>query len=173
MSRGSLTVAEVTGAAYIARDGRNGNCEVATDPIAPPPLPIQIKVSAPDWNLGDLPRGNATKTFANSADQLCFTYTGTAVGGKLFVINAESANGVINNRYWLKHIEDPTLAVAYKVTLDSGTTRLSLPNASNPALALDSSGKTCFAPTFETSVGWRVKDGDYVDTLTFTVVTKT
>ncbi|WP_157661237.1 hypothetical protein [Burkholderia ubonensis] len=167
-------VVEVKGGAYIARDGRNGNCMVAKDPeTSAPPLPIQIKVSAPDWNLGELPRGDATKTFTNSAEQLCFTYTGTAVGGKLFVINAESANGVSNNRYRLKHLEDPTQTVPYKVTLDSGTAKLSLPNGSNTSLALNSSGKTCFAPTFETSVGGRVKDGDYVDTLTFTVVTKT
>ncbi|OJA66786.1 hypothetical protein [Burkholderia ubonensis] len=175
MYRASDPVTEIKGAAYIARDGRNGNCMVAKDPetTPPPPLPIQIKVSAPDWNLGELPQGDASRTFTNSAEQLCFTYTGTAVGGKLFVINAESANGVSNNRYRLKHLEDPTQTVPYKVTLDSGTAKLSLPNGSNTSLALNSSGKTCFAPTFETSVGGRVKDGDYVDTLTFTVVTKT
>ncbi|KVT04130.1 hypothetical protein WK47_18635 [Burkholderia ubonensis] len=174
MYRTSRPVTEIKGAAYIARDGRNGNCMAAKEPeTSAPPLPIQIKVSAPDWNLGELPRGDATKTFTNSAEQLCFTYTGTAVGGKLFVINAGSANGVSGNRYRLKHVEDPTQTVPYKVTLDSGTAKLSLPNGSNTALALNSSGKTCFAPTFETSVGGRVKDGDYVDTLTFTVVTKT
>ncbi|WP_063898095.1 hypothetical protein [Burkholderia ubonensis] len=167
-------IVDIKGGAYIARDGRNGNCMVAKEPeTSAPPLPIQIKVSAPDWNLGELPQGDATKTFTNSAEQLCFTYTGTAVGGKLFVINAGSANGVSGNRYRLKHVEDPTQTVPYKVTLDSGTAKLSLPNGSNTALALNSSGKTCFAPTFETSVGGRVKDGDYVDTLTFTVVTKT
>ncbi|WP_157661021.1 hypothetical protein [Burkholderia ubonensis] len=167
-------VMEISGAAYIARDGRNGNCMVVKAPeTSAPPLPIQFKVSAPDWNLGELPQGDATKTFTNSAEQLCFTYTGKAVGGKLFVINAGSANGVSGNRYRLKHVEDPTQTVPYKVTLDSGTAKLSLPNGSNTALALNSSGKTCFAPTFETSVGGRVKDGDYVDTLTFTVVTKT
>ncbi|WP_157656046.1 hypothetical protein [Burkholderia ubonensis] len=167
-------IGEANGAAYITRDGRNGSCDVVKEPeTSAPPLPIQIKVSAPDWNLGELPQGNATKTFTNSAEQLCFTYTGTAAGGKLFVINAGSANGVSGNRYRLKHVEDPTQTVPYKVTLDSGTAKLSLPNGSNTALALNSSGKTCFAPTFETSVGGRVKDGDYVDTLTFTVVTKT
>ncbi|WP_143135033.1 hypothetical protein [Burkholderia ubonensis] len=174
LNAGGRHIGEINGAAYIARDGLNGNCEVVKEPeTSAPPLPIQIKVSAPDWNLGELPRGDASRTFTNSAEQLCFTYTGTAVGGKLFVINAESANGVSNNRYRLKHLEDPTQTVPYKVTLDSGTAKLSLPNGSNTSLALNSSGKTCFAPTFETSVGGRVKDGDYVDTLTFTVVTKT
>ena len=129
-------------------------------------------MAAPDWDLGELPEGNGEKIFPSSSDQLCFTYSGTAVSGKQFVINAGSANGVVNNRYRLKNLKDATQLIPYSLTLDSGTSNVSLPNASNKALPLNSSGRTCFVPTFKTTVDPTVKSGNYSDVLTFTVVTK-
>ncbi|MEK6355263.1 MAG: hypothetical protein V4796_19215 [Burkholderia cenocepacia] len=164
-------VAEITGGAYFARDGTGTTCRIV-DPGRPPPLPIAISMTAPDWNLGELPQGDGEKIFQNSPDQLCFTYSGAAVSGKQFIINAGSANGVAGNRYRLKNMKDATQFVPYSLTLDSGTSNVSLPNASNKSLSLNSSGRTCFVPTFKTTVDPTVKGGDYSDVLTFTVVTK-
>ncbi|RQR52315.1 hypothetical protein DIE18_32330 [Burkholderia sp. Bp9125] len=94
------------------------------------------------------------------------------ISGKKFIVNASSANGVAANRYRLKNVNDASKLVPYNVTLNGGTSVVSLPNATNTTLSLDSSGKTCFVPTFKTSVGFSVTEGDYSDVLTFTVVTK-
>lgn len=141
-------------------------------PPKPPPLSLTIDVTAPDWNLGELPRGNGIKTFSSNAEQLCFTYLGPDVSSSTFVINAGSANGVVNHRYRLRNLNDASQFVPYTVTLDSGSSKLTLPNLNNSALSLDSSGKTCFVPTFNTTVDSLVDDGDYDDVLTFTVVIK-
>ncbi|RQS09811.1 hypothetical protein DIE07_15280 [Burkholderia sp. Bp9002] len=119
-----------------------------------------------------MPRGNGVKTFSNNAEQLCFTYLGPDVSSSTFVINAGSANGVVNHRYRLRNLNDASQFVPYTVTLDSGSSKLILPNLNNSALSLDNSGKTCFVPTFNTTVDSLVDDGDYDDVLTFTVVTK-
>ncbi|MXN76215.1 hypothetical protein GR157_15890 [Burkholderia sp. 4701] len=169
----SNDVGEITGAAYFSRyNSVGGNCQVV-DPVVPPSPGLGINVTAPDWNLGELPRGDGEKVLSSISDQLCFTYIGAGVSGKQFIINAGSANGVAGNRYRLKNLKDATQLVPYSVTLDSGTSNVSLPNASNKSLPLDSSGKTCFVPTFKTTVGPTVDEGDYSDVLTFTVVTKT
>ncbi len=163
---------DIQGGAYIARNGSSNNCTVIPDPIIPPPLPIAIEMTAPDWSLGELQRGDNQKILSNISDQLCFTYSGGAVNGKGFIINASSANGIVNNRYRLKNSTDVSQMVPYSVTLDSGTSILSLPNTNNTSLSLNSNGKTCFTPTFRTTVSDSVKEGDYSDVLTFTVVTK-
>lgn len=163
---------DIKGGAYIARNGSSNNCTVIPDPIIPPPLPIAIGMTAPDWSLGELQRGDNQKVLSNISDQLCFTYSGGAVSGKGFIINASSANGIVNNRYRLKNSTDVSQMVPYSVTLDSGTSILSLPNTNNTSLYLNSNGRTCFTPTFGTAVSDSVKEGDYSDVLTFTVVTK-
>ncbi|UOB58020.1 hypothetical protein MRS60_27975 [Burkholderia pyrrocinia] len=163
---------EITGAAYIARGDLNGSCLVIKDPGTPPPQPIAMTMSAPDWDLGELQEGDSTKTFSNSSEKLCVSYSGAAIRGKNFIINASNANGVASNRYRLKNLKDASQLVPYSLTLDSGTSNVSLPNASKTSLPLDSSGKTCFVPTFKTTVDPTVKSGDYSDVLTFTVVTK-
>ncbi|KVU49256.1 hypothetical protein DF046_16935 [Burkholderia cepacia] len=94
------------------------------------------------------------------------------MSGKQFIINAGNANGIAGNQYSLKNLNDATQLVPYSVKLDSGSSTVSLPNASKVALTLNSAGKTCFVPTFRTTVGAAVKAGDYSDVLTFTVVTK-
>ncbi|PFH19509.1 hypothetical protein [Burkholderia sp. JKS000303] len=165
-------VGEISGVAYIRQGENQGNCSIVVDPGVPPPLEISIKMTAPDWNLGDLQRGESEKTFTDAANQLCFTYSGSAVNGKRFVINAGSANGVVSNRYRLKNVDGASQFIPYSITLNGGTSPLSLPNTSSVPVPLNSSGKTCFVPTFKTTVDDNVKDGDYNDVLTFTVVTK-
>ncbi|MGZ2748868.1 hypothetical protein [Burkholderia stagnalis] len=165
-------VGEESGAAYFSRyGGSNSSCKVI-DPVVPPPPTIGIDVMAPDWNLGELPRGEGEKVLSSSSDQLCFNYIGAGASGKQFIINAGSANGVVNNRYRLKNLKGATQFVPYSLTLDRGTSNVSLPNTSNKSLPLNSSGRTCFVPTFRTTVGPTVDEGDYSDVLTFTVVTK-
>ncbi|KAG8150039.1 hypothetical protein BFF94_029800 [Burkholderia catarinensis] len=119
-----------------------------------------------------MPRGDGKKTFNNAADQLCFTYAAAAVSGKNFVINASNANGIVNGRYQLRHVSDASQIVPYNITLDSGSSTLALPNRNNSALQLSSTGKTCFVPTFSTTLNTGTALGDYSDVLTFTVVTK-
>ncbi|WP_124475618.1 hypothetical protein [Burkholderia cepacia] len=161
------------GSAVYFYPGVPSRCFNLTDPEKPTAPPVSIGMTAPDWNLGELQPGNdVSKTFTNVADQLCFTYTGTEVRDKKFVINASNANGVASNRYRLKNLKDATQLVPYSLTLNSGTSTVLLPNASNADVSFDSSGKTCFVPTFKATVDSSVKDGDYSDVLTFTVVTK-
>ncbi|MDN7491520.1 MULTISPECIES: hypothetical protein [Burkholderia] len=163
-------VVEATGGAYLGRFGTASNCTVV-DPETPPSPPIVLKMNAPDWNLGELPEGDSEKMLSG-ADQLCFTYDGPVVSGKKFVIDATSVNGVVGNRYRLRNVSDATQFIPYDVTLNSGSSTTHLPNTNNTALSLNSSGKTCFAPTFKTTVGRELKEGDYNDVLVFTVVTK-
>ncbi|WP_338640812.1 hypothetical protein [Burkholderia pyrrocinia] len=163
-------VGEITGGAYVTNAG-NGSCLVL-DPTLPPPSPaITVNMAAPDWNLGELPRGEGVKTLATPAQQLCFTYTGID-SSRNFVINATNENGVSGNRYRLKNISKPDQVVPYSVTLDGGGATFPLPNNSNSPVGLNKGNRTCFVPTFKTSVDNLVKEGNYSDVLTFTVVTK-
>ncbi|MBK5408895.1 hypothetical protein JFU58_10125 [Pseudomonas sp. TH34] len=165
-------VGEIKGAAYITRDRDNGgNCIVITDPGKPPPLDINITVSAPDWDVGDLQQGESDTTLNRTDQQLCFSYNAGDVLNEKFIISASNANGVLNNRYQLRHLSDTSQTVPYSLTLDSGNTRLQLPNNST-AIPLDGGNRTCFVPTFRTEVGKTVKEGDYSDVLTFTLTTK-
>ncbi|MEK7886886.1 hypothetical protein AAB992_07170 [Burkholderia contaminans] len=163
---------ESSGVAYVSRYGTNGQCTTIVDPTVPPPPQLSIMVSAPDWNLGELSEGDSQKVFQNITDQLCFSYSGPAVNGKKFVINASNANGMVGNRYQLKNVADASQLVPYSVTLDSGSSTISLPNSTSAALSFGSSGRTCFIPTFKTTVDSALKEGDYSDALIFTVVTK-
>lgn len=167
-------VAEIKGGAYITFDRNgtrgNGTCRVIIDPGKPPALDTSISVSAPDWNLGELQQGLSDTLLNRTDQQLCFTYDAGDFQGK-FIIGASNANGVVNNRYRLRHLSDTSQTVPYSLTLDSGNTRIQLP-ANSTEIPLDSSGRTCFVPTFKTEVGKTVKEGDYNDVLTFTVTTK-
>ncbi|WP_414442798.1 hypothetical protein [Burkholderia sp. 22PA0106] len=162
---------EKSGVAYIKYGESNGVCELVTNPEVPPPLDIKIDMTAPDWNLGELPRGDSEKIFPEVANQLCFTYSGPSVKGKRFIINASNANGVVGNRYRLKNMNDTSQTIPYDVAL-SGSSAFALPNEKNVALTMSDSGKTCFVPTFRTTVDNTVKEGDYSDVLTFTVITQ-
>lgn len=166
----NAVVVDSKGGAYFNK-GVNGHCKII-DPEVPPPPAIDLEVTAPDWNLGELPGGEGEKTFVKPAEQLCFTYTAADVAKKSFIINASNANGIANNRYRLKNLADSSQLAPYSVTLDSGVSKFQLPNAGNTQISLGGSGRTCFVPTFKTSVDAKLKDGDYSDVLQFTVVTK-
>lgn len=159
-------------AIFIGPDSPVGECVKSTGMGKPPSPDISIKVNAPDWSLGELRTGENTKVFGNMADQLCFTYSASAVSGRSFVINAGNGNGTVNNRYRLTHTTDASQSVPYSLMLFSGISELTLPNAENKALPLNASGKTCFIPIFKTTVDKGVKRGSYSDILMFTVVTE-
>ncbi|MCA8476407.1 MULTISPECIES: hypothetical protein [Burkholderia] len=164
-------VADVRGAAYITRYGGPGSCNVVNPTTPPePPRSVAIDVTAPNWDLGELPRGEAKKSFSNIEDALCFKYSGSAVNGKRFVIDATSAAGTVNGRYRLKNGTD---TIPYAVELSNGAVNVPLPNTGGMTVPLDSSGLSCWMPTFTTNVPADAKVGQYHDVLTFTVVTKT
>ncbi len=166
-------VGEVSGGVYIAV-GSGATCQVV-DPQAPlpePPATLAVEVAAPDWNLGELPRGDGEKTLTGAEQQLCFTYSGFNGGSRNFVINATSANGVSGNRYLLRNTSKPSQTVPYDLTLDSGSATFRLPNTSGSPVLLTNNIRTCFVPTFRTSVDATADAGDYSDVLSFTVVTK-
>ncbi|MFP3503667.1 hypothetical protein [Burkholderia sp. SIMBA_062] len=166
-------VGEVTGAAYINMASNSGACTVLdpSKPVPPPPAMV-VNMAAPDWNLGDLRRGENEKTLAGASQQLCFTYMGFE-SYRNFVINATNANGMSGNRYLLKNISKPSQTVPYSVTLDSGSAIFPLPNIGNSEIRLNNNYRTCFVPTFKASVDKSTDGGDYSDVLSFTVVTKT
>ncbi|WP_175803791.1 hypothetical protein [Burkholderia ambifaria] len=170
----SYDVAEITGGVYVTPVSGGSACKVI-DPEVPPPDPpvvLTVDVAAPDWNLGELQRGDGEKTLAGAEQQLCFTYTGFSGGSRNFVINATSANGVSGNRYLLRNASKPSQTVPYDLTLDSGSATFRLPNTSASPVQLNNGARTCFVPTFKTSVDATVDAGDYSDVLSFTVVTK-
>ncbi|MBU9557076.1 hypothetical protein [Burkholderia multivorans] len=164
-------VAEIKGAAYITRYGGSGNCPVV-NPVTPPepPRSVAINVTAPNWDLGELPRGEGKKSFSGIDDALCFKYSASAVNGKRFVIDASSAAGTVNGRYRLKN---GAATIPYTVELAGGAGNIPLPNTGSMTVPLDSSGQSCWMPTFTTNVPADAKAGQYHDVLTFTVVTKT
>ncbi len=166
-------VGEVTGAAYLSTMGSSSTCEVV-EPTLPPPRPpaaISIDVAAPDWKLGELPRGDSEKTLTGSTEQLCFTYTGVN-SSRQFVIDAKSENGISGGKYFLKNVSNASQKVPYAVVLDSGTGTFAIPNSQSSPVTLNKGNRTCFVPTFKTSVGASVSTGNYSDVLTFTIVTK-
>ncbi|MDX9668000.1 hypothetical protein QMK50_23915 [Pseudomonas sp. P5_152] len=168
-------VGDTTGSAYISLNGNNSNCKLITDPTLPPPpeKDISISVTAPDWDLGELPVGENIKTFTDTKDQLCFHYQPDAVSSEYFVIDADNKNGTANNHYVLRNVTDSSQTIPYRLTLNDGrNTPLLLPNTGNEQLKLDSSGRTCFSPTFRTSVIKTTKKGDYTDVLNFTIKTR-
>lgn len=158
-------------AAYLTRKNGGGTCQLV-DPNNPPQIDIEIQASSPDWELGELSAGDGEKSFPNKEDQLCFSYSSTAVRGKSFVVNASNANGLVGNRYRLRKNDDVTQEVPYTIELQSGASTVNLPNA-GAAIPLDSSGRTCFVPTFKTTVDKMLREGTYSDVLTFTIVKKT
>jgi hypothetical protein len=172
-------VSEITGAAYISADAPDA-CTLIANPTASPPPPkprVEITVKAPDWNLGELPRGNKEKVFTAPAEHLCINMLGNInFNNTRFVIDAHNANGRVDNRYLLKHLTDATQTVPYRLTLtraDTAASSIMLPNDSSTSVPLGDGPSNCFIPTFSTSVSDDVKAGNYSDVLIFTVITKT
>ncbi|MEB7861193.1 hypothetical protein NGK12_11535 [Raoultella ornithinolytica] len=176
-------VGEKTGGAYVGMGNvSNSDCVQIKDPTVnppPPPPPLQtlvLKVTAPDWNLGELPRGDSKKMFTDPNEMLCFEtfdVTGDIKTGR-FVINAGNDNGRAGSSYLLRNLADPSQTVPYWILLNNATTGdpTMLPNDSNISVPLYDTPRNCFIPTFSTSVGDGVKGGTYSDVLKFTVVTK-
>jgi len=173
---GGNDVGESSGLVYLSSTTKGGTCRVLTDAsLPPPPVDTTITMTAPDWDLGELLRGEETlKTFNASQDQLCFTYDGSKfITYQKFIINASSENGLsANGRYQLRNLEDSSQTVPYTVALNSGSTLVPLPNTQNVLLSLSADGRTCFVPTFRTLAEKWVKGGAYSDVLTFTIVAK-
>lgn len=176
-------VAEQSGGAYVGMNNALGtNCVNLTDPSVnppPPPPPLQmlaLNVTAPDWNLGELPRGDSQKTFTNSDGLLCFEVSSVVgdISTKSFIINAGNVNGRAGINYLLRNLADATQTIPYHIILSNANTgaSLMLPNDSNINVPLDDKQRNCFIPTFSTSVSDDVKGGSYSDVLTFTVITK-
>ncbi|MDS1138916.1 hypothetical protein RE432_00600 [Pusillimonas sp. SM2304] len=169
-------VGEIKGLAYIAPSNKNGQCHILVDPeLPPPPVDVLIDMQAPDWDLGELTRGVETqKTLNEPNNRLCFTYNGgNYVIYQKYVITAANANGLSpNGAYQLQHAESAAATVPYRLTLDDGRNTVPLPNPNNMAFNLNSSGKTCFVPTFSASAPKDAKGGAYSDVLTFTIVAK-
>ena len=167
---------EAKGLAYIGADS-TGNCTVISNPENPPPpvTPI-ITMTAPDWDLGELPRGEETAlTLPATKDQLCFSYEGgRGVENQKYLINATNINGLsANGRYLLKSLVDSSQTVPYTLTLANSKDSVLLPNTQNRLFSVDAVGRTCFTPTFRAQPDKAVKAGAYSDILTFTVVAKT
>ena len=169
-------VGEVKGVAYIGPSTKGGNCSIIVDPELPPPAvtPI-VTMTAPDWDLGELPRGGETVLILPATkDQLCFNYEGsTSITNQKYLINATNTNGLsANGRYLLKSLEDSSQTVPYTLTLANSTDSVVLPNTLNRLFSLDAGGRTCFTPTFNAQPDRTVAGGAYSDILTFTVVAK-
>ncbi|MCA7970350.1 hypothetical protein LGM42_10710 [Burkholderia sp. AU39826] len=163
---------EITGAAFLARGDNGTTCLVGDPTKPPPPRPsIVIDTAAPDWDLGELPRGDSEKTLAGAAQLLCFTYSGSE-SYRNFVVNATNANGMSGNRYLLRNASKPSQTIPYSLTLDSGNATFPLPNIGASSIWLVNANRTCFVPTFKTSVSNSTEIGDYSDVLSFTIVTK-
>lgn len=169
-------VADVSGLAYIGPSTTGSNCTLLVNPEAPPPaVTPTVTMTAPDWDLGELPRGKETTVaLPATKDQLCFSYEGsTAIANQKYLINATNTNGLsANGRYLLKSLEDSSQTVPYTLTLENSKDSVLLPNTQNRLFSLETGGKTCFTPTFKAQPDKAVKGGAYSDILTFTVVAK-
>lgn len=163
-----------SGLVYIAPG--NKGCQVLVEPENPPPaVSPTVTMTAPDWDLGELPRGEETVlTLPAAKDQLCFTYEGAGFSSsQKFLINATNNNGLsADGRYLLKSLEDSSQTVPYTLALANSTDSVLLPNIQNSLFSLNIDGRTCFTPTFKVQPDKAVKGGAYSDILTYTIVTK-
>lgn len=169
-------IGDIQGVAYLSPNTKNGQCEILNSPVNPPlPVTPNITMTAPDWDLGELPRGEETElTLPATKDQLCFSYEGsTALSNQKFLINATNIHGVSGDgRYLLKSLLDSSQTVPYTLTLANSKDSVLLPNTQSRLFSLDTGGRTCFTPTFKAQPDPTVKAGAYSDILTFTVVVK-
>lgn len=165
-------VGEKSGAAYISvgngADYRS-SCKIIIDPIHPPEPDIEIVVTAPDWELGEIKSGNQSIPFNNSRDWLCLKYSDITVAKKQFIMTASSHNGEVGNQYQLKNQDDASQSIPYHLILDSGSQQLIMPSVTNKSLPLEMGGKTCFMPIFKTAAPKDIEKGDYSDVLTFNI----
>ena len=165
-------VLDRAGALYLG-SGTQG-CQLI-DPAKPPPSPVttEIKVTAPDWDLGELERGKeTTRTFATDAQRLCFSYDAKYIEYDKYLISVSNRNGVADNKFLLVNAADGSETVPYTLSFTGGGAPMALPSINGLPLTLGKSGRTCLTPTFKTWVGATIKGGDFSDALTFTITTQ-
>lgn len=160
------------GAVYFSAFQATSDCQRMTNPNNPPVI-VNLTMNAPDWDLGEIAPGKQQKIMTSSADRLCINYLSTESKGKDFIVNAASANGVVNNRFVLKHSLKPSNTLPYTLTLDNIGQQLRLPNINNSTIKFDGSGnQTCFTPIFDLYGSNNQELGDYTDVITYEIVTK-
>ncbi|MTD29274.1 hypothetical protein [Erwinia sorbitola] len=168
---GKETVLHNGGAVYIER-GKN-TCNLIADPSVPPEPDINISVTVPDWNLGEIKPGSQNIHLVSASQQLCLKYTDSSIANKTFVINATAQNGVNNGYYQMTNLQDKSQAISYLLVLiGSGRKRVYWPNSFNLGLNLDAGGSSCFTPFFEINTPKNIRPGIYSDVLTINIVTK-
>ena len=102
MYGGREYVVDSSGVVYIGTAAHG--CTLLSDPALPPPSPVstEIKVYAPDWDLGELNRGKETvRTFTSDSERRCFRYDPTYIEFDKYLIDASNHNGVVDNRFLL------------------------------------------------------------------------
>ena len=112
-----------TGALYI---GPNMSGCRTIDPTKPPPSPVttEIKVTAPDWDLGELERGKeTTRTFATDAQRLCFAYDAKYIEYDKYLISVSNRNGVADNKFLLVSAADGSETVPYTLSFTGAARR--------------------------------------------------
>ncbi|MFZ1874685.1 MAG: hypothetical protein WAU54_18195 [Chania sp.] len=165
-------VYDQAGAIYFAAAQATSACQLMDNPNTPPVM-VNLTMNAPDWNLGEIATGKQKKVLTNAADRLCISYLSTESSGKDFIVNATNANGIVNNRFVLKHSLNATSVLPYTLTLDSVGKQILLPNINNSTIRFDGSGnQTCFTPTFDLYGSDDQELGDYTDVITYEIVTK-
>ena len=176
---GDLKLSFQNEVAYISPSDKGGSCKTLIDPgTPPPPEDLRIRMTAPDWDLGELERGReTTKTFSAQNDQLCLDYKGNNFisGYQQYIIDASNRNGLSANgsRYLLKHSSDAQASgLPYHVTLNESATSVTLPNTAKRGFKLSQNGTTCFTPTINVTTEKNAKGGHYDDVLTFTIIAK-
>ena len=116
-----------TGALYI---GPNMSGCRTIDPTKPPPSPVttEIKVTAPDWDLGELERGKeTTRTFATDAQRLCFAYDAKYIEYDKYLISVSNRNGVADNKFLLVSAADGSETVPYTLSFTGAARRWRCP----------------------------------------------
>ena len=100
------------------------------DPTKPPPSPVttEIKVTAPDWDLGELERGKeTTRTFATDAQRLCFAYDAKYIEYDKYLISVSNRNGVADNKFLLVSVADGSETVPYTLSFTGAARRWRCP----------------------------------------------
>ncbi|OKP26377.1 hypothetical protein BSQ40_19195 [Serratia fonticola] len=160
------------GAVYFSASQATSKCQLLTNPNIPPVI-VNLTMNAPDWDLGEIATGQQQKVMTNNADRLCISYLSTESASKDFIVNATNANGMVNNRFLLKHSLTPTNTLPYTLTLDSMGKQILLPNTDNSSIRFEDSGnQTCFTPTFDLYGSDDQELGDYTDVITYEIVAK-
>ena len=95
----------------------------------PPPSPVttEIKVTAPDWDLGELRGKETTRTFATDAQRLCFAYDAKYIEYDKYLISVSNRNGVADNKFLLVSAADGSETVPYTLSFTGAARRWRCP----------------------------------------------